>query len=78
VVNTASMAGMYGIRNSGPYNASKYAVVGITETMMGENRKTGIGISLLCPGVVNTNLNTSGRNRQDQYGGAITESEGSL
>ena len=78
VVNTASMAGMYGIRNSGPYNASKYAVVGITETMMGENRKTGIGISLLCPGVVNTNLNTSGRNRQDQYGGAITESEGAL
>jgi hypothetical protein len=44
----------------------------------GTRRKTGIGISLLCPGVVNTNLNTSGRNRQDQYGGAITESEGSL
>ena len=63
VVNTASMAGMYGIRNSGPYNASKFAVVGITETMMGENRKTGIGISLMCPGVVNTNLGTSGRNR---------------
>ncbi len=75
VVNTASMAGMYGIRNSGPYNASKFAVVGITETMMGENRKSGIGISLMCPGVVNTNLNTSARNRPEQYGGKAAPTE---
>ncbi len=78
VLNTASMAGMYGIRNSGPYNASKFAVVGITETMMGENRKTGIGVSLMCPGVVNTNLGTSGRNRQEDYGGAVGDKESGL
>ncbi len=75
VVNTASMAGMYGIRGTGPYNASKFAVVGMTETMMAENRKTGLGVSLMCPGVVNTNLGTSVRNRPEQYGGAAAPNE---
>ncbi|MEQ1888313.1 MAG: SDR family NAD(P)-dependent oxidoreductase [Alphaproteobacteria bacterium] len=72
VVNTASMAGIYGVRGTGPYNASKFAVVGMTETMMAEHRKSGLGVSLLCPGVVNTNLSSSARNRPEQYGGAIT------
>ena len=76
VVNTASMAGIYGVRGTGPYNASKFAVVGMTETMMAEHRKSGLGVSLLCPGVVNTNLNSSVRNRPEQYGGAVTGEKG--
>lgn len=70
VVSTASVAGMISIPGTGPYNATKYAVVGIMETMMIEQKDTNLGISVLCPGLVATNLGTSARNRQDQYGGA--------
>ena len=75
VVSTASMAGMYGVRNLGPYNAAKFAVVGIMETMMAENRNTKLGISVLCPGAVATNISNSTRNRQQEYGGASAASE---
>lgn len=71
MVNTASMAGMYGVRGSGPYNASKFAVVGISETMMAEHAKDNLGISVLCPGIVATNLSSSGRNRAENYGGPV-------
>ncbi len=75
VVSTASMAGMVGLAGAGPYNATKFAVVGIMETMMAENRKTDLGISVLCPGAVATNIASSTRNRQDEYGGAAPPSE---
>jgi len=75
VVNTASMAGMFGLRDAGPYNASKFAVVGMSETMMIEHRKDNLGVSVLCPGVVATNIATSGRNRADSYGGPVEPSE---
>lgn len=75
VVSTASMAGMIGLAGGGPYNATKFAVVGMMETMMAENRKTNLGVSVLCPGLVATNIGTSTRNRQDEYGGAADPSE---
>ena len=71
VVNTASIAGMFGFRGSGPYNATKFAVVGISETMMAEHRNDDLGVSVLCPGVVATNIGTSGRNRPSDYGGPV-------
>lgn len=74
VVNTASMAGMYGLRGSGPYNATKFAVVGISETMMAEHRGGKLGVSVLCPGIVATNIGASARNRPDRYGGATDPS----
>ncbi len=74
VVSTASMAGMVGLAGAGPYNATKFAVVGIMETMMAENRKSQLGISVLCPGAVATNIASSTRNRQDEYGGAAPPS----
>lgn len=75
VVNTASMAGMYGLRGAGPYNATKFAVVGISETMMAEHSRDNLNISVLCPGIVATNIGTAGRNRADKYGGQVTPSE---
>lgn len=75
VVNTASMAGMYGLQGAGPYNASKFAVVGISETMMAEHAKDNLGISLLCPGIVATNISSSGRNRAEAYGGPVQPNE---
>lgn len=63
IVNTASMAGLMPVAGIGPYNATKYAVVGISETLAIELKDTKVGISVLCPGLVNTNIFNSQRNR---------------
>jgi NAD(P)-dependent dehydrogenase (short-subunit alcohol dehydrogenase family) len=54
VVNTASMAGLTGMQWLGLYCASKFAVVGLTESLERELRDAGIGVSLLCPMIVDT------------------------
>ncbi|MBQ0799456.1 MAG: SDR family NAD(P)-dependent oxidoreductase [Porticoccaceae bacterium] len=74
VISTASMAGMVGLRGAGPYNATKFAVVGMMETFAADHRKDNIGASVLCPGIVATNIGHSGRNRPDEYGGAVAPS----
>jgi NADP-dependent 3-hydroxy acid dehydrogenase YdfG len=66
IVNTASMAGHMGIPGLGVYNASKWAVVGISETLKADLEPHDIGVSVLCPGVVKTNIFSSGRNRPEQ------------
>jgi NAD(P)-dependent dehydrogenase (short-subunit alcohol dehydrogenase family) len=65
VVNTASMAGLAVVPYLGPYTASKHAVVGLSESLAIELREqgTGVGVSVLCPGSVATQLGTSARNR---------------
>ncbi len=69
VVNTASMAGMVSFKGSGPYNATKFAVVALSEALMHEHAKDNLGVSVLCPGAVNTKIAISGRNRPTEYGG---------
>ncbi|MEQ1888019.1 MAG: SDR family NAD(P)-dependent oxidoreductase [Alphaproteobacteria bacterium] len=78
VISTASMAGMTGLKGAGPYNATKFAVVGIMETFAAEHRKENLGVSLLCPGIVATNIADSARNRQDEYGGAAKSGDAGL
>jgi NAD(P)-dependent dehydrogenase (short-subunit alcohol dehydrogenase family) len=56
IVNTASMAGLVPTPGMGAYSASKFAVVGLTETLYQELRPHGIGVTLLCPGFVKTRL----------------------
>jgi len=64
IVNTASMAGLVGMRWLGVYCASKFAVVGLTEALHRELVDHGIGVSVLCPMIVQTNINeNSVRNR---------------
>lgn len=63
VVNTASIAGHVALPGLGIYNATKYAVVGISETLVQELEPDGIGVSVLCPGFVDTNIYDSQRNR---------------
>ncbi|HIG39757.1 MAG: SDR family NAD(P)-dependent oxidoreductase [bacterium] len=63
IVNTASMAGQFPVPGLSVYNTTKYAVVGMSETMRIDLANKGIGVSVLCPGVVNTNIGNSGRNR---------------
>jgi NAD(P)-dependent dehydrogenase (short-subunit alcohol dehydrogenase family) len=69
IVNTASIAG---IRNSvhgfHPYPASKFAVVAMSEGLAAELKPLGIGVSVLCPGFVRTNILESARNRPERYG----------
>jgi NAD(P)-dependent dehydrogenase (short-subunit alcohol dehydrogenase family) len=57
IVNTASMAGLVGMRWLGIYSASKFAVVGLTEAMFRELGPLGIGVSVLCPMIVDTQIN---------------------
>ncbi len=65
VVNTASIAGMTSTPGMGPYNASKHAVVTISETLFHELRMFGapnVGGSVFCPGFVRTRIAESDRN----------------
>ena len=67
VVNTASMAGVVPIPGFGPYTATKYAVVGMSEDLSMELEPFGIGVSVLCPGFVATQIANSRRTRSDKY-----------
>jgi NAD(P)-dependent dehydrogenase (short-subunit alcohol dehydrogenase family) len=61
VVNTASMAGYYAAPDMTAYSASKHAVMGLTESLRAEMAPHGIGVSAICPGVINTNIVSAGR-----------------
>jgi len=63
IVNTASMAGLVATRGLGVYNTSKYAVVGLSETLAKDLRSYHIGVSVLCPMGVATQIRESARNR---------------
>ncbi len=58
IVNTASMAGLMALPGAAPYNATKHAVVAISESLFLELGSTGspVGVSVLCPGFVKTDL----------------------
>ena len=64
VVLTASLAGLGGVPGMGPYCASKFAVVGIAESLFYELALSGkhVGASVLCPGFVRTRIHESERN----------------
>jgi NAD(P)-dependent dehydrogenase (short-subunit alcohol dehydrogenase family) len=63
IVNTASMAGLIASQGLGVYNTSKYAVVGLSETLAKDLKAYGIGVSVLCPMGVETRIRESERNR---------------
>lgn len=64
IVNTASMAGVTPSAISSLYSTTKYAVVGLSETLRDELREDRIGVTVLCPGAVRTRLReTTGQTR---------------
>ena len=76
IVSTASVAGLIGNPGLGPYNASKFAVVGLMETLYHElrrDRHAKVGTTVLCPGPVATNIASSQRNRPEALRRARTD-----
>ena len=67
IVNTASVAGLLAPPAMGVYNASKHAVVALTETLYHDLRNVSeqVSCSLLCPAFVPTGIANAERNRPD-------------
>lgn len=70
VLFTASFAGLVANKDLGPYNVTKAGVVALAESLHKDLRGTGIGVSVLCPMRVSTNIDQSFRNRPPELGGA--------
>jgi NAD(P)-dependent dehydrogenase (short-subunit alcohol dehydrogenase family) len=60
IVNTASMAGHVASPGMSPYHATKFAVVGYSESLQADLAKENIGVSVLCPAWVRTDIHKSG------------------
>lgn len=71
VVNTASVAGFQNRRGTdqGPYSMTKYAALSLSEALEIELEGTNIGVTVLCPGPIATNIARGARNRPDHMGG---------
>lgn len=65
VVNTASMAAFLAGGSPGIYNTTKYAVRGLSESLRYSLLKYGIGVSVLCPGLVKSYIYASDDIRPD-------------
>ena len=67
VVNTGSLASFASIGNHAPYCASKAAVLGFSQSLYSEMKAltTRVGVSILCPGMVDTRIHQSWRNRPE-------------
>lgn len=66
---TASLAGLVTSPGLGAYSASKHAVIGLTNTLREELEPEGVGVTVLCPGFVATNVFDSERNRPSELAG---------
>ncbi len=74
---TGSIAGFLAQPGFGAYNATKHAVLGLAETLAADLREAGhpIGVTLLAPWFVRTQLGQSARNRPNSLG-ASTPADG--
>jgi len=67
IVSTASMGGLFLGGIGGVYCTTKYAVVGMMESLRAELAPLGVGVSVFCPGLVNTNFHESEEGRPEEY-----------
>lgn len=70
IVSTASIAGLISGASSA-YNVSKYGVVALHEGLRPELAPRGIGVSVLCPGLINTNIADLARNLPDRFAASL-------
>lgn len=76
IVNTASEAGLVTNSALGMYCATKHAVVGLSESLWRELHPMGVGVSCLCPNLVNTRIFQSERNRP--YAAELTATQNAI
>ena len=74
IVSTASIAGLISDGATVPYNVSKYGVVALSEGLRGDFAQRGIGVSVLCPGFIRTQIMDSVRNLPERFGRPPAES----
>jgi NAD(P)-dependent dehydrogenase (short-subunit alcohol dehydrogenase family) len=67
IVSTASIAGLVSNPVTIPYNVSKYGVVALSEGLRGVLAPRGIGVSVLCPGFIRTEIVNSVRNLPERF-----------
>ncbi len=67
IVNTSSVGGIIAAGPAGIYSASKFAVRGLSEALRSELAKYDIGVSVLCPANVNTNIAESVMTRPQEF-----------
>jgi NAD(P)-dependent dehydrogenase (short-subunit alcohol dehydrogenase family) len=73
IVNTSSIAGIVAGPGNGIYSATKFAIRGLSESLRYDLALHGIGVSVLCPGTVATNLHQSEENRPGRFMGTADE-----
>lgn len=67
IINIASAAGYYNSEVMTAYGTTKYAVVGLSEGLRAELAPLGVGVSVVCPGFINTPIVATMRMRGDSY-----------
>ena len=80
LINMASTAGLIAAGRMGAYNVSKFGVVGLSETLYAELKRHNVGVTVVCPWFVKTNLLDTGRFvlPKDKAGGAMLMAQSSL
>jgi NAD(P)-dependent dehydrogenase (short-subunit alcohol dehydrogenase family) len=68
IVSTASIAGLISSGSAVQYSVSKYGVIALSEGLRAELAPRGIGVSVLCPGFVQTQILNSSRNLPKRFG----------
>ncbi|MGJ9382681.1 3-ketoacyl-ACP reductase [Salipaludibacillus sp. CF4.18] len=74
IINISSMSGLKGTEGSSAYSASKFAVIGMSESLMQEVRRNNIRVSVLTPSLVETDL-TRGKDSNERNPDKYTQAE---
>jgi NAD(P)-dependent dehydrogenase (short-subunit alcohol dehydrogenase family) len=77
IVLTASNASLYPLpgRENGAYASSKLADFGMAQSLRAGLRDTTLGVTALCPAVIATNIQRSGRHRPERFGGPFERAD---
>jgi NAD(P)-dependent dehydrogenase (short-subunit alcohol dehydrogenase family) len=77
IVNTASIAGLISAPDTGTYTVSKHGVVALSEVLYGDlrNAEAAVGVSVLCPSYVNTQIHDIQRHRSDAVAEELSEEQ---